>query len=76
MEGNLIGRNKTMKTPETAKKIASLKGYDFYTWKDESGKQVYNVCSPENGVPVGGYYDPLWICSMKNVPNLFTQVQS
>ena len=54
--------------------IAHLFGYKFYVGITEKGT-IYNVIPeneyPANNPPLAGYYSSQYICTAKNVPNLF-----
>lgn len=52
-------------------KIASHKGYDYYTWWDNLNVPYYNIVPSNQPAPTGGYYAKKYICAIKKLPNLF-----
>lgn len=57
------------KTPMTL--VISANGYDYYRGGDDQ-KTFFNLVPVGSPPPNGGYFNPFWICNVKNVPNLFT----
>ena len=50
-------------------KIATENGYDYY--RTFGGKPCFNLVHQGEPKPMGGYYNPEYICKIKGVPNLF-----
>lgn len=56
----------------TMKLIATEFNYDFYVGVNSKGKKYYNVVPMGQPTPNGGYFNSGFICTLKNVPNLFS----
>ena len=50
------------------KKIGNILNYDLYVGADQAGKPIYNAALVGTPEPMGGYYDPAYICNLKKIP--------
>lgn len=55
------------------KPVATANGYDYWTWTNQEGEQIYNITAEGDTRPTGGYVSAAYLCSVKKIPNLFNQ---
>ena len=56
------------------KLIATKYGYSYYIGIGKKEQPFYNVVPENHSAPKGGYYSSEYICKIKNVPNLFSEL--